>query len=105
MIVGTMPLVLGLIWIVSVIFYAQTHKGQMGGSDAFLMIGVLFITYSFAFLVGGGSALWSALVARGNPDARTRASTLVRRFVCILLGAPLAGYFGLNLFSFLLSLR
>lgn len=92
MVAGIVPLLLGLGWIGTVIAYARQHKGQMGGSDAFLMIGVLFVTYAFALLVSGGSALWSTIVARRHAGLRARASTIIRSGTCIVLLAPLLWY-------------
>jgi len=92
MVVGIVPLLLGLGWIGAVIAFARQHKGQMGGSDAFLMIGVLFVTYAFALIVSGGSALWSTMVARRNAGLRVRASTIIRSGTCIVLLAPLLWY-------------
>ena len=92
MIVGIVPLLLGISWIAAVIAYARQHKGQMGGSDAFLMIGVLFVTYAFALLVSGAAALWSGMVARRHAGMRARASTVIRSGVCIVLLAPLLWY-------------
>jgi len=92
MVVGIVPLLLGLGWIFAVIAYARQHKGQMGGSDAFLMIGVLFVTYAFALIVSGGSALWATVVARRKAGLHTRASTIIRGGTCIVLLAPLLWY-------------
>ncbi|WP_156923509.1 hypothetical protein [Massilia alkalitolerans] len=92
MIVGMVPLLLGLCWIAAVIAFARQHKGQMGGSDAFLMIGVLFLAYAFALVVSGGSALWSTIVARRNAGLRARASTIIRSTTCLVLLAPLLWY-------------
>lgn len=92
MVVGILPLLLGVGWICAVIAFARQHKGQMGGSDAFLMIGVLFVTYAFALLVSGGSAVWATVVARRHAGLRTRASTIVRSGACVVLLAPLLWY-------------
>jgi hypothetical protein len=100
MLVGILPLVLGVSWILAVIAYAQQHKGQMGGSDAFLMIGVLIVTYAFALLLGGGSSIWSAVVARRNAGIRATASKIFRISVWLILAAPLVWYVGLTLALF-----
>ena len=100
MIIGIVPLLFGIGWIFSVIAYANEHKGQMGGSDAFLMIGVLLTTYALALLVSGSSALWSATVARRNPGMPARTSTVIRRCVYIALIAPLLWYLGIALSLF-----
>ncbi len=92
MAVGIVPLLLGLGWIAAVIAFARQHKGQIGGSEAFLMIGVLFLTYAFALVVSGVSALWSTLVARRNAGLRTRASMIIRGATCLVLLAPLLWY-------------
>ena len=97
MVVGIVPLLLGIVWVFSVIGYAKEHKGQMGGSDAFLMMGVLFVTYAFALLVSGSSALWSALLARRNPGLPAPASKVVRRCVYVILTAPFLWYMGITL--------
>ncbi|MCS0628854.1 hypothetical protein NX786_05865 [Telluria mixta] len=92
MVVGIVPLLLGIAWIFSVIAYAKEHKGQMGGSDAFLMIGVLFVTYVLALLVSGSSALWSAHLERRNTGTQAPASKVVRRSVYVILIAPFLWY-------------
>jgi hypothetical protein len=96
MIAGTVPLLLGIRWIISIIAYAKQHKGQMGASDAFLMMGVLFSTYALALLVGGSSALWSAVVARRNPGMPARASAIIRGCVYLILLAPFLWYLGIT---------
>jgi len=100
MVIGIVPLLLGIGWIFSVIAYAKEHKGQMGGSDAFLMIGVLFVTYGLALLVSGSSALWSAIVARQNPGVSAPTSMAIRRCIYIVLIAPLLWYLGIALSLF-----
>jgi hypothetical protein len=96
MVMGIVPLLLGISWIASVIAYANQHKGQMGGSDAFLMMGVLLLTYVLALLVSGPSALWSATVARRNPGIPARASAVIRSGVYLALIAPLLWYLGIT---------
>ena len=96
MVVGIVPLLLGIGWIFSVVAYAKPHKGLMGALDAFLMMGVLFVTYALALLVSGSSALWSAVVARRNPGMPARASAVIRRCVYIILVAPLLWYLGIT---------
>ena len=96
MVVGIVPLLLGIAWIFSVIAFAKEHKGQMGGSDAFLMMGVLFVTYALALLVSGPSALWSALLAKRNSGIPAPASRVVRSCVYLILIAPLLWYLGIT---------
>jgi hypothetical protein len=96
MVVGIVPFGLGISWIVSIIAYANQHKGQMGASDAFLMMGVLFVTYATALLVSGPSALWSAVVARRNPGLPARASAVIRSCVYLVLVSPLLCYLGIT---------
>jgi hypothetical protein len=98
MLAGLAPLLLGVYWIATVINYAQHHKGQMGGSDAFLMMGVLFITYAFAFVVSGSSALWSISVVRRHAELRTMPATAIKSLVGIALLAPWLWIGGARLF-------
>lgn len=94
MLAGIVPLALGLAWIGSVIAYAQQHKGQMGASDAFLMMGVLFVTYVFAVVVSGASALWSAVLAKRHGGIRARSARVIRWCVAVVLLAPLLWFAG-----------
>jgi hypothetical protein len=71
MLVGIVPLILGISWILAAISYVQQHKGEMGGSDAFLIIAVLIVTYAFAAVVAGSSALWSGSIMRRNAGLRS----------------------------------
>lgn len=96
MLAGILPLILGVSWICAVMSYAQQHKGEMGGSDAFLMIGVLAVTYAFALLVGGAGALWSTLIARRHAGLRTKPATIIRTTVAVFLLAPLLWYFAIT---------
>jgi hypothetical protein len=94
MLAGMAPFLLGLGWIRAVLVYAQHHKGQMGGSDAFLMMGVLLLTYILTLIVSGASALWSAILARRNAAIQARAARAIRWVVCIVLIAPVFWYLG-----------
>jgi hypothetical protein len=96
MIVGIVPLILGISWILFAISYAQHHKGEMGGSDAFLMIAVLVVTYAFAAVVAGASALWSMSIARRNSGLRVKSASVMRAIVGIMLGLPLLWYAGIQ---------
>lgn len=100
MVLGIVPLLLGLSWILAVIGWARQHQGQMGGSDAFLMLGVLLVGYAFALLVSGGSAVWSARVARRDTGAGSRVSAIIRSGVCVVLLVPLLWYAGVSLSLF-----
>ena len=97
MLTGIAPLLLGIGWICWVIAYARQHKGQMGGSDAFLMMAVLFLTYAFALIIGGASALWSTFLTKRNVGLRSRVATTIRWSVCIVLLVPVVWYVGLML--------
>lgn len=96
MVVGIVPLLLAIGWIFSVIAYANPHIGEMGGSDAFLMMAVLLVTYASALLVSGSSALWSALVAGRNPGTQAHAYKVIRSCVYLILIAPLLWYLGIT---------
>lgn len=85
---GLAPLALGCYWIAAVLAYAGQHKGQMGGSGVFLMMGVLFITYAFAFVVSGASALWSVALVRRDAALRTPIATAIKVLVGVALLAP-----------------
>ena len=96
MLVGIVPLILGISWILAVISYDQQHKGEMGGSDAFLMIAVLMVTYAFAAVVAGASALWSMSIVRRNSGLRSRSANVIKALVGLMLGAPLLWYVGMQ---------
>lgn len=96
MLVGISPLILGIGWILTVLSYAQRHRGEMGGSDAFLMIAVLIVTYAFAVVVGGASALWSAFIVKRTAGVRTKPGLMLRIVVGVILFAPLLGYLWLT---------
>jgi hypothetical protein len=96
MLVGVIPLALGLAWIISVLSWARQHQGQAGGSDAFLMMGVLLVTYLFAFVVSGGSALWSVMLVKRNGGIRARTARVLRWFTGVVLLVPFLWYLGVT---------
>lgn len=99
MIAGLIPLLLGVLWILSAIAYLKQHPGQGAGNDAFMMIAVLLVTYCFAFIVSGVGTIWSSLVQKRNAGIHARWPTIIRRAVFILLMAPLLCYLGLVLYE------
>jgi hypothetical protein len=98
MLAGLVPLLLGIGWIVSIIAYARQHRGEMGGSDAFLMIGILFVTYAFALIVSGGSALWSVIIAKRHPGVQGRTGAVIKALVCVALALPVLWYLRMTFF-------
>lgn len=100
MVLGVVPLLLGIAWIVSAIVYIRQHPGQGAGSDAFLMIFLLVVTYAFALVVSGASALWSALVARRAAGLRDRTAAITRTVVGMILAGPLLWYLGITLSAY-----
>ena len=100
MLLGLAPFLLGAAWVAAGVSYAQQHKGAAGASDAFLMIAVLGITYTFALLVAGPGALWSRRLVRRHAGLRTRAATVMKWLVAIALAAPLLAYAGLALWIY-----
>lgn len=97
MLAGFAPLALAVWWCFAVAAYAQTHEGQMGGSDAFMMILFLLAGYVIALAVSGGGLLWSTAVGRRHPDARTVWTRIVQALAGIALALPLLWYAGVAL--------
>jgi len=97
MLAGLAPFALGACWVVAVLSYAQTHKGQMGGGDAIMMMVVLFAGYVFALVVAGGGALWSRAVARRDGAPRSLAAAAIRTLVAVALLPPFIWYLGVTL--------
>lgn len=93
---GIAPLMPGISWILVVILYAQQHKGEMGGSDAFLMIAVLIVSYAFAAVVAGSSALWSWSLMRRSASLRTRSAAFMILVLGVMLVAPILCYAGIQ---------
>lgn len=92
MLIGVLPLMLAIWWVCTGLIYAQDHKGQMGGSDAFAMIFVLIVAYAFACMVGAPSAHWSARLVKQAGVLPAPVSKVLRSLVLFLLVAPLVGY-------------
>lgn len=100
MLLGLAPLLMAASWVAAGIAYAQQHKGAAGGSDAFLMIAVLGITYMLALLVAGPGALWSRRLVRRHAGLRTRTATVMKWLVVLALVAPLLAYAVLTLWIY-----
>lgn len=96
MLIGILPLALGVAWVAAVIASAHRFKGQMGGSDAFLMIAVLLMSYLFALLVAGAGALWSISITKRDAGLRSTPAVILRAVVALALGAPLLWYVGIQ---------
>gem|GEM_PF-2594858 len=100
MLLGLAPLLLGAAWVVAALWYAGQHSGAAGGSDAFLMIAVLGMTYIFALLVAAPGALWSRSLVRRHAPLRTRTATVMKWLVVTALMAPVLAYTGLALWIY-----
>lgn len=94
------PLTLGVSWALVALFSVEQFKGQMGISDAFLMIFVLLFTYTVAVAVAGGSAIWSTLIVRQYPQLRTKSATITKTIVGTVLVIPLLWFAGASLSLF-----
>jgi hypothetical protein len=92
MAIGIVPLLLAVIWSISIVAYARSHPGQAGGSDAFLMIALILAGYAATLVLGGGGALWSWFLTWRGIDKRTRATLVLRIIVVTSLVLPLLGY-------------
>jgi hypothetical protein len=88
MLVGTVPLLIGIYGMFSSFPYDLQRQSQVG--NLFLMIGKLFFAYVFAVIVSGSSGVWSAGLAKRNPGTSVQASRIIKVFVCIVLIVPLA---------------
>lgn len=97
MLLGLVPMTIGLCWVATIISYARRHPGQTGGSDAFLMMGVLFFGYVLALVVSGASSALSAVLVRRHAGVHAPVARIVRWLVCIVLLVPLLLYIGASL--------
>lgn len=86
MLVGIVPLIIGIYWMFSRLPYDMQRPSQVG--DFLLMLGKLIFAYGFALIVSGPSGVWSARLAKRNPGARVQASRIIRIVVCIVLVVP-----------------
>ena len=96
MLLGIIPVILVVIWIIFAMFYGRQLKVAMGGSDAFLMIGALSVTYVFAVLIAGSSALWSMSIVKRNAGLHMQSATIMKTMVAIVLVTPLVWYAGIS---------
>lgn len=92
MLIGVMPLTLGVVWVSAAVAYGQRNRGNVGGSDVFLMMAVLAVSYLFAVLISGTGAVWSRSLAKNDPAMRAPVSKILRTCVCVILIVPLLFY-------------
>ena len=97
MFIGIAPLTLGLSWIAVTLSSVPQYRGEMGGSDAFLMLALGIVTYLFAVIVAAPSAIWSALILRRNPDLRSKSASVFSKLICVALAVPLLWYISIQL--------
>ena len=95
MIIGVAPMVLAITYIATVIYFAQSHPGQGGGSDAFLLIAMLLFGFATSLFLGATGALWSwRLTKRGLGELST-ATIVLQTMVAVALLGPLLWYVSL----------
>ncbi len=92
MLVGIAPLVTSLAITSSILLFARGHQGQMGGSDAFLMIAMCAVSYALALLIALPGALWSSALATQSPASNSTFARALRVTVTASLALPLLGY-------------
>lgn len=97
MFIGIAPLLLAAAFPVSGIAFAQSHPGQVDGSDAFLMIALILFGYLTTLVLGGGGALWSWILVRRRIDVASRATIVLRTVVAVALVVPAVWYLSLLL--------
>jgi hypothetical protein len=97
MLIGITPLMLAVSWIAAIIASVSQHRGQMGGSDAFLMIAAGGFAYLFAIIIAAPSAIWTILLFRRNPELRSRSVFALSTLICAILAIPLVWYFSIQL--------
>ena len=88
MLAGTVPLLFYIVRTVSTLAATDFDKQSQVG-DVVLAIGMAIFAYAFAFIVSGGAALWSGVVANRNTAIRVAAARAIRIFVCVVLVLPL----------------
>src|SRR4051812_23617564 len=97
MFIGIAPLLLAAAFSAAGIAFAQSHPGQMGGSDAFLMIALILFGYLTTLLLGGGGAWWSWYLVSRRIDVASRATVILRAAVVVALVVPALWYLSLLL--------
>lgn len=97
MLLGLAPLLLAAAWICANVSYADQHPGMVGGSDVFLTIAVLIVSYGCALLVAGPGALWSRRLVRRHHGLRSGTATFLKWLVAIALVGPVLAYLALTL--------
>lgn len=96
MLAGLVPLLYGVWTMFSMFAYARQNKGEMGGSDAFLLMAILMVTYACSLVVSGLAALWSLAVAHRHPELHAPLAALIRGAVYISLLLPLLSYLAIS---------
>jgi hypothetical protein len=97
MFIGLAPLLLAAAFSVAGIAFAQSHPGQVGGSDAFLMIALILFGYLTTLVLGGGGAMWSWYLVRQRIDVASMATVILRTAVAVALVVPAVWYVSLLL--------
>lgn len=92
MFIGLVPMMFAVMITVAGIAFARGHPGQVGGSDAFLMIALLLLGYFTNLVLGGIGALWSWFLTSRRIDQRTTATLVLRILVVVALIVPLFWY-------------
>lgn len=88
MISGVMPLAVGLVWVCAGLAYGQKNRGNVGGSDVFLMIAVLTLSYLVAVLISGCGAVLSLSLAKNDAALDAPVSKILRNCVWVILSFP-----------------
>jgi hypothetical protein len=88
MVIGTLPLVLDLGWTAAVLFDPPRGDSGFFSLDPIAMVGVLMMTYAFAAIVGGFSALQSLALTRHYVELRSITVAILRVIVALALAAP-----------------
>jgi hypothetical protein len=93
---GVTPFILCVVWTRSILDYASEHKGEVGGSDIYVVSAALFFTYAFAVIVSGYGMLWSAALEHklGKKLAYIRCAKIA---ICIILLIPIFWLMKINI--------
>ena len=92
MFIGVAPMAFAAVFTAAIFFYAHTHPGQGGASDAFLLIAMLLFGYGITLVLGGTGAVWSWFLTAKGIDKLWPATVVLRTIVIAALLLPLLWY-------------
>lgn len=92
MFIGVAPMAFAAVFTAAAFCYAHAHSGQLGASDAFLLIAMLLFGYATTLILGGTGAVWSWFLTTQGIDELWTATVVLRTIVMAALLLPLLWY-------------